>query len=92
MDDNCPDAYNPDQSDSDYDGSGDACDDDIDGDGEQNATDVCPLDSMNYCSANDSDGDGYIEMDDNCPSVYNPDQFDMDWNGIGDACDEYQTV
>lgn len=35
----------------------------------------------------DLDGDGVIEEEDNCRTVYNPDQRDGDGDGIGDACD-----
>jgi len=35
----------------------------------------------------DMDDDGIPDIDDNCPSVYNPDQSDTDGNGIGDACE-----
>jgi hypothetical protein len=35
----------------------------------------------------DSDGDGVIDEEDNCPLVPNADQSDADGNGRGDACD-----
>jgi len=35
----------------------------------------------------DSDNDGVVDPNDNCPAVYNPDQHDTDGDGIGDACD-----
>jgi|GEM_PF-919562 len=35
----------------------------------------------------DGDGDGARDSSDNCPSVANPDQSDMDRDGLGDACD-----
>ena len=34
----------------------------------------------------DSDGDGIIDTEDNCPTVKNPDQVDSNDDGIGDAC------
>jgi hypothetical protein len=36
----------------------------------------------------DSDGDGYNDNLDNCPSVWNLDQADSDENGKGDVCDD----
>ncbi len=36
----------------------------------------------------DSDGDGVLDMDDNCPGTFNPIQSDLDHDGIGDACDD----
>lgn len=36
----------------------------------------------------DSDGDGTINQDDNCPNDKNVDQIDTDGDGIGNACDE----
>ena len=35
----------------------------------------------------DTDGDGLIDFQDNCPGVYNPEQVDYNNNGIGDICD-----
>lgn len=34
----------------------------------------------------DRDKDGIPDFRDNCPDKYNPDQADIDHNGIGDAC------
>jgi hypothetical protein len=35
----------------------------------------------------DADGDGVPDYDDNCPNHFNPDQADLDGDGVGDACD-----
>ena len=35
----------------------------------------------------DSDDDGVLGSQDNCPDVYNPNQSDIDDDAIGDACD-----
>ena len=35
----------------------------------------------------DTDSDGVIDVADNCPGVANPDQADINGNGLGDACD-----
>lgn len=35
----------------------------------------------------DSDDDGILDQDDNCPLAANPDQQDLDLDGYGDACD-----
>jgi hypothetical protein len=36
----------------------------------------------------DSDDDGILDIDDNCPNTSNPDQTDTDEDGIGDVCDD----
>ncbi len=42
----------------------------------------------------DSDGDGVANLHDNCVSIFNPDQADIDVNGQGDVCDDwdYDTI
>jgi hypothetical protein len=37
--------------------------------------------------ADDTDGDGILDINDNCPNVVNPGQEDLDGDGIGDICD-----
>lgn len=36
----------------------------------------------------DRDGDGVLDMDDNCPDDANADQADYDGDGVGDVCDD----
>lgn len=36
----------------------------------------------------DRDGDGVPDYQDNCPDISNPDQSDIDRNGVGTACQE----
>ena len=79
--DNCPQTPNADQADDDEDGYGNACDN-------------CPDDpdkiepGLCGCGKSDTDldDDGVI-CEDNCPTVYNPNQIDSDGDGTGDACE-----
>ncbi len=88
--DNCPFAYNPDQTDTDKDGFGDVCDcvngdPDTDRDGVEDPCDNC----INTPNPNqqDTDGDGLGDACDNCPYSYNRKQEDADRDGVGDDCD-----
>lgn len=98
--DNCPNAANVDQKDSDGDGIGDVCD-------TTNTTTTAP--TQRFYADPDNDGYGtagdYIVADgnsnppaeyirwitgrdiDNCSTVYNPDQKDNNGNSVGDACE-----
>ena len=80
--DNCPSNANTDQTDTDSDGLGDACDPDDDNDGLLDAADNCPihvnpnqLDTDNDGQGNacdgDDDNDGIADGADNCPLTVN---------------------
>ena len=101
--DNCKNSPNPEQSDFDSDSIGDVCDDDIDGDSITNSVpydgtgdDKCPFEyasssqdsDQDGCIDNlDQDGDGVLDVNDNCILVPNPNQANLDDDAQGDACD-----
>ena len=70
--DNCPDVPNPDQSDVDEDGFGDACD---------NCINIENNDQLDF------DQDGIGDSCDVCPDDFNPEQEDYDKDLFGDICD-----
>ena len=90
--DNCPDTQNANQTDTDSDGLGDACDacpndsaNDADGDGVCGDVDNCP--AISNESQTNSDGDTHGDACDNCSNVTNENQLNSDDDGYGDACD-----
>jgi len=95
--DNCPLVSNPDQTDTDGDRLGDACDPDDDNDSVPDANDAFPLDATESVDTDrdgigntadtDDDGDAVADGADNCPLAANRDQADADHDGIGNACD-----
>ncbi|MCB9732857.1 MAG: thrombospondin type 3 repeat-containing protein [Deltaproteobacteria bacterium] len=88
--DNCPDTANPNQADSNGDGQGDLCECDRDGDGiRDNPSPACwpELPPGTDPPGNECTGGETTNCLDNCPDTANPDQADMDGDGIGDNCD-----
>jgi hypothetical protein len=76
--DNCPNKYNPQQLDANHNGIGDVCD----------TSPGCGGCGQAACEQyGDTDGDGIIDVLDNCPNVYNPRQLDANKNAAGDCCD-----
>jgi hypothetical protein len=61
---------------------------DTDGDGRDNILIGKRLNDWVWIlSCMDADGDGYFDLEDNCPDIYNPGQEDNDGDGIGNVCD-----
>jgi uncharacterized protein YfaP (DUF2135 family) len=82
--DNCPSVANAKQENNDTDDTGDACDDDDDDDGYLDKDDPAPLNPFEP----DSDQDGVLTAQDNCPAIANKTQADLDQDGRGDSCDD----
>ena len=47
-----------------------------------------PCDPNPLVDVCDQDGDGVLNIDDNCPTIANGDQADIDGDGLGDVCDD----
>lgn len=80
--DNCPNIPNNQQTDSNHDGLGDACDPVTIAAGPPPGSSASPT-----AAAQDADQDGIANIQDDCVSVANHNQADLDMDGIGDACD-----
>ena len=82
--DNCPNDYNPHQTDTDHDWIWDVCDDDIDWDGVHNPIWIVD-DLWNVIISK------YKKWMDNCLFTANTKQTDSNQNWFGDACDNEKT-
>ncbi len=86
------------EPDLDKDGIPDVTDPDIDGDGVANPVDKYPTDPSEWEDTDedgkgnnvddDDDNDGILDEDDNCPTTANQDQYDLNDDNIGDACQD----
>lgn len=84
--------------DTDGDGTGNNADTDDDGDTYADAEDVFPFDGTEWVDTDedetgnnadtDDDNDQIEDGNDNCALVVNPDQADVDYDGLGTACDD----
>ena len=79
--DNCPNTFNPTQSDYNNNGDGDACDPDDDSDGVMDGFDSCPLGVLGWTSESITDHDG-----DGCKDSADED-LDDDNDGLPDSTD-----
>ena len=61
-----------------------------------NITDTCPNpdepSSPTPSPTNDRDGDGIVDRNDNCPTVANSNQVNIDRDDSGDACDSHTPI
>lgn len=69
---------------------------DSDNDGVTNDLDLCPntqtgitvdITGCPVVAGDDTDSDSIADANDNCPTIFNPDQADTDADGTGDACE-----